>query len=165
MIDWQNALNYAPSCCATFLDHTAVNQVQWYGWSRDHKRTSSAQSGDRCLKLRSSGGATGYASWATAYPVAQHSLTNNTCIYIKKNLHVRILPCRAHSGLGYRRQAAANCCLWRPASHGHVPCLSTAQSSADAQERQGIVQVSKIHICYLLCKISNNSFFHCSVYM
>ena len=26
-------------------------------------------------------------------------------------------------------------------------------------------KASKIHICYLLCKISNNSLFHCSVYM
>jgi len=25
-----------------------------------------------------------YDSWATAYPVAQHSPTHNTCIYIKK---------------------------------------------------------------------------------
>ena len=27
MIDWQNALNYAPYC-SSFLDHTTVNQVQ-----------------------------------------------------------------------------------------------------------------------------------------
>ena len=35
-------------------------------------------------KPTDSGGATGYAIWATAYPVAQHSPTHNTCIYIKK---------------------------------------------------------------------------------
>ena len=38
------------------------------------------------------------------------------------------------------------------------------QSSAAVQERQVILQASKIHICYLLCKISN-CFFHCSMYM
>ena len=31
------------------------------------------------------GGATEYDSWAMAYPVAQHSPTHNTCIYIKKS--------------------------------------------------------------------------------
>ena len=73
-----------------------------------------------------------YDSWATAYPVAQHSPTHNTCITIYKKKR-KICMLKFYLAEHTRASAAAagpllnaNCCLWPPASCGHVPRLSTA---------------------------------------
>ena len=73
------------------------------------------------------GGATEYDSWATAYPVAQHSPTHNTCITIYKKKR-KICMLKFYLAEHTRASAAAarpllnaNCCLWPPASCGQCP--------------------------------------------
>ena len=75
-------------------------------------------------KPTDSGGATGYA---TAYPVAQHSPTHNTCITIYKKKR-KICMLKFYLAEHTRALAAAagpllnaNCCLWPPASCGQCP--------------------------------------------